>query len=169
VRDHAESLQGSEFELQFESGEFRHCHVMAVAVKAPSEGAAPANVGVWDKVEALERLGGDEALLREVVGIFLEDAPAHLATLRRAIDEGNPETIEKTAHSLKGEMGYLGISDLSLKAGELERMGKERELKHAAQLFAVFEAGMSAVVEAMRSVKNMNAGVQVPENAPDAK
>jgi HPt (histidine-containing phosphotransfer) domain-containing protein len=78
-------------------------------------------------------------------------------TLRRAINEGDLEAIERTAHSLKGEMGYLGISDLSLKAGELERLGRQREPGNVAQLFAVFDTRLAEVVDAMRKTNRKSA------------
>jgi HPt (histidine-containing phosphotransfer) domain-containing protein len=126
-------------------------------MKPQGECVAGADVTVWDVAGALRRLDGDEELLHEVVGIFLEDIPVHLATLRRAINEGDLEAIERTAHSLKGEMGYLGISDLSLKAGELERLGREREPGNVAQLFAVFDTRLAEVVDAMRKTNRKSA------------
>jgi hypothetical protein len=39
----------------------------------------------WNMAKTLEQLGGDETLLREVVEIFLKEAPKHLAGLRLAV------------------------------------------------------------------------------------
>jgi two-component system sensor histidine kinase/response regulator len=99
----------------------------------------------------LEKLGGDEQLLHDVIEIFLEDIPKHMTSLRQAVAQGNAEALAKTAHSLKGELGYLGISELSQKAHELEAMGREHDLKHAAGAFAVFETEISAVAASMRN------------------
>jgi HPt (histidine-containing phosphotransfer) domain-containing protein len=73
--------------------------------------------------KTLEQLGGDETLLQEVVDIFLEEAPKHLAALRLAVAQGIEETVEMTAHTLKGELNYMGLPEISQKAGELEKMG----------------------------------------------
>jgi hypothetical protein len=54
-------------------------------MKPQGECVAGADVTVWDVAGALRRLDGDEELLHEVVGIFLEDIPVHLATLRRVL------------------------------------------------------------------------------------
>jgi HPt (histidine-containing phosphotransfer) domain-containing protein len=58
-----------------------------------------------------------------VVDIFLEEAPKHLSALRLAVAQGIEETVEMTAHTLKGELGYMGLPEISQKAGELEEMG----------------------------------------------
>jgi HPt (histidine-containing phosphotransfer) domain-containing protein len=47
--------------------------------------------------KTLERLGGDEKLLHEVIEIFLEEVPKHMASLRQAIAQGNAEAIEEMA------------------------------------------------------------------------
>jgi len=66
------------------------------------------NRPVWQKTEALDRLEGDEGLLRELCQIFLEESPKLLENLKRAIAEGDATAIMKAAYSLKGELGYLG-------------------------------------------------------------
>jgi CheY-like chemotaxis protein/HPt (histidine-containing phosphotransfer) domain-containing protein len=131
----------------------------------PKQGVVTsAKVVAWDEVAVLEKLDGDEALLHEVVRIFLENIPAHLAELRRAINKCDLEVIERVAHSLKGELAYLGISGLQDQACELERMGKERNLRHGAEFLAVFETGISALIKSMRETKSRN-----PDEQPIAK
>jgi len=123
------------------------------STKPQQEVASAANVIAWDAAGTLKRLGGDEGLLYEVVRIFLDGMPVHLAGLHRAIKGSDLEAMERIAHSLKGELAYLGISSLCDKARELERMGKERDLRHAAELFTVFETEISTVLEAMHAMK----------------
>jgi CheY-like chemotaxis protein/HPt (histidine-containing phosphotransfer) domain-containing protein len=112
----------------------------------------PASPSPWDRSAALGRVEGDEALLRELVQIFLEESPKHLASLQRAIETANLEEIERTAHSLKGELGYLGLPDAWQTAKELERMGRERTLQTAADLFVSFQAEVSAAAGAMQDM-----------------
>ena len=53
---------------------------------APSPvAAAPSAKLLWGKAEALDRLGGDEELLRELCQIFLDESPKLLRKLRQAI------------------------------------------------------------------------------------
>jgi CheY-like chemotaxis protein len=157
-------IDGKKLEQEIASVIISGTSGVADAMKPEQEVATAVNVIVWDAVGTLERLGGDEALFYEVVRIFLEDIPGHLAGLRRAIREGDLEAIERIGHSLKGEMAYLGVSSLQDKARELESMGKESELGNAARLFAVFESEISIVVKAMRDMKNTN-----PDGQPAAE
>jgi two-component system, sensor histidine kinase and response regulator len=119
----------------------------------------------WDITKALERLGGDEQLLHDVIGIFLEDIPKHMTSLRQAVAQGDAEALAKTAHSLKGELGYVGILELSQKAHELEEMGRKRDLKYAAGAFAVFETEISAVAASMRNGSRLAGGIQLAAKA----
>jgi signal transduction histidine kinase/DNA-binding response OmpR family regulator/HPt (histidine-containing phosphotransfer) domain-containing protein len=113
----------------------------------PSSASSP----LWNRSEALERLDGDEPLLCELVQIFLDESPKQLTGLKRAIETANPEEVERTAHSLNGELGYLGLPAAAQKAKDLERMGRERTLQSAADLFLSFQADMFAVASAMRA------------------
>jgi signal transduction histidine kinase/DNA-binding response OmpR family regulator/HPt (histidine-containing phosphotransfer) domain-containing protein len=112
----------------------------------------PASSPVWDRTKALERVDGDEPLLRELVQIFLEESPKQLTAMRRAIESANLEAIETTAHSLKGELGYLGLPTAAEKAKDLERMGRERTLQPVAELFLTFQSEVSAVAGAMQQM-----------------
>jgi CheY-like chemotaxis protein/HPt (histidine-containing phosphotransfer) domain-containing protein len=115
-----------------------------------------AESGPWDRTKALERVDGDESLLRELVEIFLDESAKQLATLQRAISTGNLKEIERTAHSLKGELGYLGLASAAQKANDLERMGREGTLQPAAVLFPEFHAEISAGAATMRRMLDEN-------------
>jgi HPt (histidine-containing phosphotransfer) domain-containing protein len=109
----------------------------------------------WNMAKTLEQLGGDETLLQEVVEIFLEEAPKHLAALRLAVAQGISEAVETTAHSLKGELGYLGLPEISQKAAELEEMGRSNNVRGAASVLSQFEVDVSGLVSSIRSAKAM--------------
>jgi len=110
-------------------------------------GASPID---WDMANTLERLGGDEKLLQEVLEIFLQEVPNHLASLKQAILQGNASDTEEISHTLKGELGYLGIPQVSRRAAELEGLGRNSELRLAAELYQVFEVELSQVLNSVR-------------------
>jgi len=105
----------------------------------------------WDLSKALERLGGDEKLLREVAEIFIEETPKLMARLHEAVPAGDAHGIENTAHSLKGELSYFGAAAAS-KARELEEIGRERHLERAAELLASFESEITVLLNEVRRV-----------------
>ena len=106
----------------------------------------------WDRVRALKRVDGDEPLLRELIQVFLEETPKQLISLQHAIETDNLEQIERTAHSLKSELGYLGLPNAAQKAKDLEQMGHNQTLQGMAALFSAFQAEVAAGMAAMRDV-----------------
>ena len=104
----------------------------------------------WQWGIALERVDGDEALLRELVQIFLEESPKQLASLEQAIETGNLDEIERISHSLKGELGYLGLVGAAEKAKELEQLAGQGGSAPLGDLFRSFKAEVSAVSATMQ-------------------
>ena len=107
---------------------------------------------IWDRAKTLERLEGDENLLREVIHIFLEETPNLLAELHRGLADRNSEAVERTAHSLKGELGYLGLTTASERARDLEQMGHTLNLAQAAQSLTLLDAEIGTAIAEIRSI-----------------
>jgi two-component system sensor histidine kinase/response regulator len=110
----------------------------------------PSNRATWDPAKALERVDGDEALLREIIKIFLDETPRLLTALRQGVSEGNAATVERAAHSLKGELSYFGLEELRQKAWALEQMGRDRDLNRAAEVFDSLQEELSVLATEMR-------------------
>jgi HPt (histidine-containing phosphotransfer) domain-containing protein len=119
----------------------------------------------WNPVQMLERLGGDEKLLHEVVEIFLEEAPKHLAGLRRAIADRDAGPAERLAHSLQGELGYLGIAELSQAARDLEEKGRTADFQSASKLFPPFESAMARLFASMGDTRQAGGEEQQPSGS----
>jgi HPt (histidine-containing phosphotransfer) domain-containing protein len=130
----------------------------------PTLPAAPGIV--WNVGETLERLGGDEKLFQEVIEIFLDDVPKHMASLRRAIAAGDAEGVEGAAHTLKGELGYLGVSEVSQKARELEELGRNSDLRFAAGLYTTLASELSELLTSMRSTMGAHSSVEMLAGSP---
>jgi signal transduction histidine kinase/CheY-like chemotaxis protein/HPt (histidine-containing phosphotransfer) domain-containing protein len=112
--------------------------------------------GSWNAQEALAKVGDDAALLLELINIFLEEGPKQLEKLRQAVESGDAETVEKTAHSLKGELKYLGLVEAGDRASEFERMGREHNLQVSTELFRVLQDEVCAVTTAMQKHAAIN-------------
>jgi HPt (histidine-containing phosphotransfer) domain-containing protein len=83
--------------------------------------------------------------------IFLREAPLHLDALGVAVTQGNAAQIETVAHTMKGELGYLGVPEISRKARDLEAMGHAKNLSGAFSLFPLFQAEVCALFRSVRS------------------
>jgi two-component system sensor histidine kinase BarA len=105
-------------------------------------------------------LRGDETQLAEVVRIFLEEAPRALASLRDAAERGDTSTMERIAHTLKGDLAYMALPELGKMAAELEQLSRHGNLDQARPLAKTLERAIeqvcvtvkrSAGAEAMKS------------------
>jgi len=63
-----------------------------------------------DYFAALERVAGDEALLLDLMRMFLADGS--FSVMREKIAEGEINAAFRAAHSLKGSCGMLGMTAL---------------------------------------------------------
>jgi signal transduction histidine kinase/CheY-like chemotaxis protein len=106
----------------------------------------------WSKTQALDRLGGDEDLLRELCQIYLEESPKLLEKLRQAVADGNAEGVRRAAHSIKGEVGYLGAENAEQAARLLENMGNEKNLSQAAAVLVVLERELAGVLSDLENM-----------------
>jgi len=83
---------------------------------------------VFDMETALERVGGDEHLLKEIGALFLQEFPPAIAALRSAVAERDPKRIERKAHSLKGSVSTFGSGVAFEATLELEMQGRSGDL-----------------------------------------
>ena len=104
----------------------------------------------WNPQEALTRLGGDENLVQDVLCIFLDQSPGLFAGLRQGVLAGDSAMVEKTAHSLKGELSYLGVPSLVENMRALEQHGRNTQMEAARALLPEVERQMEALTSAIR-------------------
>ncbi len=107
------------------------------------EGAAEAPV---DLAVALRWLGGDQALLRELVGIFIDDGPKRLEALREAMTASDVQQLEQVAHSLKGSAAILGASRLQQSALALEEAAHDGRAENGGDLVAAIARELERVL-----------------------
>ena len=73
-----------------------------------------------------------------------------LRKLRQALADGDAVAVMRAAHSLKGEVGYLGAGGASQAARQVEDMGRENKLTEAPETMIVLEREISALYFAMK-------------------
>ena len=120
-------------EIQTAIGRALHWPVVSTGATVPAD---PLSTSAWNRSEALEKLSGDEQLLEEVIQIFLNETPKLVASLQQGLRDGNPEVVERAAHSLKGQLGYLGLAATAKTARELEEAGRNKKLDGAPEWLA---------------------------------
>jgi CheY-like chemotaxis protein/HPt (histidine-containing phosphotransfer) domain-containing protein len=95
----------------------------AVPATAALEGrdAQPA----FDEAEALDRLGGDRELLRQLIGIYREDSERLMGVMRDALGRWDARALRRAAHSLKGTVSLFGAAQATEAAGRVEALGDD--------------------------------------------
>jgi HPt (histidine-containing phosphotransfer) domain-containing protein len=86
---------------------------------------------VFDRTTFDRQLGGDRALALQILQMFIEDCPARVAAIKRAVEEGDAGALQTAAHTLKGSAGYLAAAFVVEAAAELERIGRDGRLADA--------------------------------------
>ncbi len=104
-----------------------------------------------DRAAALRAVGGDEALLTDLMRLFLEDCPARVADLRAAAASGDPTHVQRAAHAVKGSVGTFGAQLARDLAADLERAGREGRIGEVPAMLAALETELERVNRALRA------------------
>ncbi len=97
-----------------------------------------------DMSVALEAVENDPELLRIVLEAMLEETPNLVEQLDQAIRNDDVVTVQRAAHTINGTMRLFPDQPVRSFAGQLEKMGREKDLTGAA---VVFESLRSAASE----------------------
>jgi len=122
----------------------------ASPVPAPAAAQPPRSAAAIDRDAVLRRLGGDEALLADVVRLFLEDCPQRLAAIEAALERGDADDIRSAAHALKGPAGNLSATALFEAARALERAGAEGRIDDARSMWTRVATEAAAAMNTLR-------------------
>jgi two-component system, sensor histidine kinase and response regulator len=90
---------------------------------------------------ALDRVGGDESLLKELGELFLGECPDLVRELHRSVKDADADGIHKAAHTLKGSLGTLGAEEAMKTAFQMEVYGRHGDINGATRyLHTLIEA-----------------------------
>ena len=109
---------------------------------------------VWDKEEALERIGGKEKNLSMLIRLFMSDMPERVEKLQHAIDNNHPDEVGAQAHSIKGVSGNLSGHIVQQLSGEMEEAGKNGDIKRLEELFPKFSEQYQKLLECFQQELN---------------
>ena len=77
---------------------------------------------------ALNAVGNDKKLLKDLLGDFLKEIPTQLNDLQYVITDGDSKSLERMAHTFKSNVGLFGYEKAYALASELENRGRESRL-----------------------------------------
>jgi two-component system sensor histidine kinase/response regulator len=105
-----------------------------------------------DKTALLERFEGDGDLLREIVGLFLEECPRRLADMRDALGRGDSDALQQAAHSIKGSVGNFNAEAAVEAALQLEMMSQAGDMARLDEACAALERELSRLTTALANL-----------------
>ena len=105
---------------------------------------------VWSPDEMIQRVGGDEALARELVSLFLVECPRLLDTVRVAVAGSNADEIRRAAHAFKGMVANFTSGSPATVAFELEKLGRARQVNGAPEILSRLETDVELFMTALR-------------------
>lgn len=99
----------------------------------------------------LQMVGGDEALLRRIGGLFLDDYADAIERARAALGRADRDTLYSIVHSLKGSASSFGARHLVGMAQEIEKACRAGTLEPIPPLLDAFAAETESLAAALRS------------------
>ena len=123
----------------------------APRASAPASAAVEATLDPKALADLQASAPGDGAeLLREILELFVRDAPDRLAALRQASATGDAAAVRRIAHVLRGESGYVGARRLRALCEQVEVEAEHRTVRSA--LLAELEVELDRVCQALASL-----------------
>ena len=119
-------------------------------------------------IDGLMKIDEDGTLMDELVETFLRLAPARLAALEKAVEDGTAAPLERAAHSFLGSCGNLGCRRMAELCAKLEVLGRSGSTKGARELVQALVAEMDVVrphIEALPGRHPTRAGSDGPAPA----
>ena len=110
---------------------------------------APSPSG-FDRQVALTRVGGDEDLLLELTGVFLDGADGWLNDLRNAAARGDAVALRRAGHTLKGSLSYFGADAAVAAAMRVEELAQAGDLAGAIAALPELEQALERLTAALR-------------------
>jgi len=107
--------------------------------------ATPLSVADFGK--ARQTMDDSKALFDEIVRLFLEDAPPHLAKIKQGQVEGDFDAVRHSAHALKGMVGIFAAERAMQAAAKVEQVAAGPGL---AEAVTALEAALDELATAIR-------------------
>ncbi len=112
------------------------------AISNPDSVLAMESPVVWNRAMTLERIGGDERTLIELVRLFILQQASLLAEINRSLRAKQPESFESASLALSEELSYLGAAELSESARKMAWLGKNESFAEASAYAVGFQMSL---------------------------
>jgi two-component system sensor histidine kinase/response regulator len=108
----------------------------------------------WNPTNALARVEGDDTLLRELIGLFLDDYPKTIQDLQKAIIQIDARSLERHAHTLKGSASNFEALPVVTAGQQLESSGYLNDWTQVPHQMQELEAALARLRVALQTFLN---------------
>jgi CheY-like chemotaxis protein/HPt (histidine-containing phosphotransfer) domain-containing protein len=98
-----------------------------------------------DMEAAMARFGNDRDFFREMAEEFLNYVPEQIKVLEEAVQSDDTDSVQKTAHSIKGAAGNLSAQKIFSLALIIENKGRSKDIADVSPLIEDMKTEISAV------------------------
>jgi HPt (histidine-containing phosphotransfer) domain-containing protein len=109
------------------------------------------DAAVLDTLRQLNQEGQPD-IVREVLTLFLDDAPRRLAAIRDALERRDAAALLREAHTLKGAAAHIGAVTFERHCRQLEAMGRAASLDGASEVVQQIEMEFGRVSAEIRGL-----------------
>ncbi|SDB47071.1 PAS domain S-box-containing protein [Desulfonatronum thiosulfatophilum] len=110
-----------------------------------SESASQELSRVCDVAELLDRVMGDESMIKVLLNVLIENTFERIKVIKGYLEEGNAGAAGREAHGVKGAALNCSCEDLAAIAATMEAAGKNGELDALRELLPQLERNLEAV------------------------
>jgi two-component system, sensor histidine kinase and response regulator len=101
--------------------------------------------------ELMARVENDRDLLRELLGLFIEEFPGKLEALAKAVASGDLAQVRVLSHALKGALLNMSITQAAGQAAHLEQIAHNGQKEQLREAFAGFERQVKGLLPELQA------------------
>ncbi|MBS3735122.1 MAG: response regulator [Phycisphaerae bacterium] len=105
----------------------------------------------FDPAAAMQRVGGDEELLCELIELFSGEAPELIERMNEAIASGDTAGVTEAAHSIKGASGNLSAKYVFEAALNTERAARDGETEGVKELVEQLSGEVDRLLDELKA------------------
>jgi HPt (histidine-containing phosphotransfer) domain-containing protein len=111
----------------------------------------PAPQSGWEIAELLNRLDGDEDLIREPLALFQEDSPKELLKAKQCLAEEDWQGLSRAAHTIRGSLRYLSMNAPARIAEELETVARNGQRQESVELLTRLDGALQQMLSELEA------------------
>ena len=113
---------------------------------------------VFDYEASLRRMGNDQQLFREMIGLLREDGPRRMAEVASGMAERRAPQIRHAAHSLKGLCANFSAARAVGAAARLEHLAREAHWTEIEPAVAELEEAVAELIASLEPYAEHHSG-----------